>query len=114
MFYLNSTLNFGTPPVLVFQLEACLPYSRLLAGIPMLAVFQTLRSNSNKTSLSLFDIKLMLNCELMNSASKIEKCDICTMWFDVKFELGVLEHPFSRTLIRKGFKKISDSYHFWL
>ena len=114
MFYLNTSEQLFLLVEQLDQLEACLPYSRLLAGIPMLAVFQTLRSNSNKTSLSLFDIKLMLNCELMNSASKIEKCDICTMWFDVKFELGVLEHPFSRTLIRKGFKKISDSYHFWL
>ena len=33
------------------QLEVCLPYSRLLAGIPILAVFQNLRWNSNKTSL---------------------------------------------------------------
>ena len=29
----------------------CLPYSRLLTGIPILAVFQNLRWNSNKTSL---------------------------------------------------------------
>ena len=90
MFYLNTSEQLFLLVEQLDQLEACLPYSRLLAGIPMLAVFQTLRSNSNKTSLSLFDIKLMLNCELMNSASKIEKCDICTMWFDVKFELGVL------------------------
>ena len=33
------------------QLEVCLPYSRLLTGIPILAVFQNLRWNSNKTSL---------------------------------------------------------------
>ena len=32
------------------QSEICLPYSRLLAGIPILAVFQNLRWNSNKTS----------------------------------------------------------------
>ena len=35
----------------VEQLEVCLPYSRLLTGIPILAVFQNLRWNSNKTSL---------------------------------------------------------------
>ena len=58
MFYLNSTLNFGIPPVLVFQLEVCLPYSRLLAGIQILAVFPNLRWNSNITSL----------------------CDLCTGW----------------------------------
>ena len=33
------------------QLEVCLPYSRLLAGIPILSVFQNLRWNSNKTTL---------------------------------------------------------------
>ena len=33
------------------QLEVCLPYSRLLTGIPILEVFQNLRWNSNKTSL---------------------------------------------------------------
>jgi len=33
------------------QLEVCLPYSRLLAGIPILGVFQNLRWNSNKTTL---------------------------------------------------------------
>ena len=34
------------------QLEVCLPYSRLLTGIPILAVFQNLRWHSNKTSLA--------------------------------------------------------------
>ena len=33
------------------QLEVCIPYSRLLAGTQILAVFQNLRWNSNKTSL---------------------------------------------------------------
>ena len=33
------------------QLEVCLPYSRLLAGIPILVAFKYLRWNSNKTSL---------------------------------------------------------------
>ena len=35
----------------VDQLEVCLPYSRLLTGIPILSVFQNLRWNSNKTTL---------------------------------------------------------------
>ena len=34
------------------QLEVCLPYSRLQAGIPILVVFQNLRWNSIKTSLT--------------------------------------------------------------
>ena len=33
MFYLNSTLNFGIPPVLVFQLEVYYKVDRLLAGL---------------------------------------------------------------------------------
>ena len=33
------------------HLEVCLPYCRLLTGIAILAVFQNLRWNSNKTSL---------------------------------------------------------------
>ena len=33
MFYLNSTLNFGIPPVLVFQLEVYYKVDRLLTGL---------------------------------------------------------------------------------
>ena len=33
MFYLNSTLNFGIPPVLVFQLEDYYKVDRLLIGL---------------------------------------------------------------------------------
>ena len=33
VFYLNSTLNFGIPPVLVFQLEVCYKVDRLLTGL---------------------------------------------------------------------------------
>ena len=32
MFYLNSTLNFGIPPALVFQLEVYYMVDRLLTG----------------------------------------------------------------------------------
>ena len=34
MFYLNSTLNFGIMPVLVFQLEVYYKVDRLLTGLP--------------------------------------------------------------------------------
>ena len=34
MFYLNSTLNFGIPAVLVFQLEVYYKVDRLLTGLP--------------------------------------------------------------------------------
>ena len=33
MFYLNSTLNFGIPPVLLFQLEVYYEVERLLTGL---------------------------------------------------------------------------------
>ena len=33
MFYLNSTLNFGIPPVFVFQLEVYYKVDRLLTGL---------------------------------------------------------------------------------
>ena len=44
MFYLNSTINFGIPLVLVFQLEVYCKVDRLLTGL-------TARWYSNKTSL---------------------------------------------------------------
>ena len=49
IFYLNTMIEQLF--LFVEQLEVCLPYSRLLTGIPILAVFQNLRWNSNKTSL---------------------------------------------------------------
>ena len=33
MFYLNSNLNFGIPPVLVFKLEVYYKVDRLLTGL---------------------------------------------------------------------------------
>ena len=33
MFYLNSTINFGIPPVLVFELEVYYKLDRLLTGL---------------------------------------------------------------------------------
>ena len=51
MFYLNTIEQLFLLVEQLDQLEVCLPYSRLLTGIPILAVFQILRWNSNKTSL---------------------------------------------------------------
>ena len=51
MFYLNSTLNFGIPPVLVFQLEVYYKVDRLLTGITAQPKGTTARWYSNKTSL---------------------------------------------------------------
>ena len=51
MFYLNTIEQLFLLVEQLDQLEVCLPYSRLLAGIPILVVFQNLRWSSNKTSL---------------------------------------------------------------
>ena len=53
MFYLNSTLNFGILPVLVFQLEVYYKVDRLLTGLPAQRKGTTARWYSNKTSLLL-------------------------------------------------------------
>ena len=51
MFYLNTIEQLFLLVEQLDQIEVCLPYSRHLAGILILAVFQNLRWNSNKTSL---------------------------------------------------------------
>ena len=51
MFYLNSTLNFGIPLVLVFQLEVYYKIDRLLTGLTAQQKGTTARWYSNKTSL---------------------------------------------------------------
>ena len=51
MFYLNTIEQLFLFVEQLDQLEVCQLFSRLLTGIPILAVFQNLRWNSNKTSL---------------------------------------------------------------
>ena len=51
MFYLNSTLNFGIPPVLLFQLEVYYVVDRLLTGPTAQQKGTTARWYSNKTFL---------------------------------------------------------------
>ena len=64
MFYLNSTLNFGIPPVLVFQLEVYYKVDRLLTGLAAQQKGTTARWYSNKTSLVLSQIiRLALSCD---------------------------------------------------
>ena len=53
MFYLNSTLDFGIPPVLVFQLEVYYKVDRLLTGLTAQQKGTTARWYSNKTSLEI-------------------------------------------------------------
>ena len=51
MFYLNSTLNFGIPPVLEFQIEVYSKVDRLLTGLTAQQKGTTSRWYSNKTYL---------------------------------------------------------------
>ena len=51
IFYLNSTLNFGIPPVKEFQLEVYFKVDRLLIGQTAQQKGTTARWYSNKTSL---------------------------------------------------------------
>ena len=53
MFYLNSTLNFDIPPVLVFQLEVYYKVDRLLTGLTAQQKGKTAQWYSNKTSVPL-------------------------------------------------------------
>ena len=56
LFYLNSTLNFGIPTVLVFQLEVYYKVDRLLTGLTAQQKGTTARWYSNKSSLRHFEI----------------------------------------------------------
>ena len=51
MFYFNSTLNFGIPPVLEFQLEVYYKVDRLLTGLTTQQRGTTVQWFSNKSSL---------------------------------------------------------------
>ena len=51
MFYLNSTLNFGLPQVLIFKLEVYYRVDRLLFGLTAQQKGTTTQWDSNKTSL---------------------------------------------------------------
>ena len=70
MFYLNTNEQLFLFGEQLDQLEVCLPYSRLLTGIPILAVFQNLRWNSNKTSLHTLST-VHLQCEIFFFQIKI-------------------------------------------
>ena len=52
-FYLNTNLDFGISPVLVFQLEVYYKVDRLLTGLTAQPKGTTARWHSNKTSLVL-------------------------------------------------------------
>ena len=58
MYYLNSTLNFGIVPVLLFQLEVYCKVDRLINGLTSQQKGTTARWHSNKTSLATISLIL--------------------------------------------------------
>ena len=79
MIYLNTIEQLFLFVEQLDQLEVCLPFSRLLAGLSILAVFQNLRWNANKTFLGenapknflLFDLSILKWYEWVFSCAKI-------------------------------------------
>ena len=66
LFCLDSTLNFGIPTVLVFQLEVYYKVDRLLTGLTAQQKGTTARWYSNKTSIIFYKFMLLLNkCALI-------------------------------------------------
>ena len=74
MFYLNTIEQLFLFVEQLDQLEVCLPYSRLLAGIPVMAVFQNIWWNSNKTSLS-SNVLSLLSDHLVSKILNLNLCD---------------------------------------
>ena len=105
MFYLNTIEQLFLFVEQLDQLEVCLPYSRLLAGRQILLVFQNLRWNSNKTTLS----------------TGLVSHPILHLWFPAKFlkspELTHAQDFYPKLSFSKKrqfypmFLKISQQYH---
>ena len=91
MFYLNSILNLGILPVLVFQLEVCYKVDRLLTGLTAQQKGTTAQWYSNKTSLidyffELFPkgvnfLKETLYCLFINTFKHEYKCPLGLTYF---------------------------------
>ena len=99
MFYLNSTLNFGIPPALVFQLEVCYKVDRLLTGLTAQPKGTTAQWYSNKTS-------------LYKRGEKYEKCLILKDLFK-KHYFEILSTSFltANTLFLLTFRDVLFEYH---
>ena len=63
VFYLNSTINFGIPPVFVFHLEVYYKVDRLLTGLTAQQKGTTAQWYSNKTSLPGIPVSISENSE---------------------------------------------------
>ena len=61
MFYLNFTLNFGIPPVLLFQLEVYYRVDRLVTGVTVQQKGTTVRWYSNISYVILLDKSVLNN-----------------------------------------------------
>ena len=71
MFYLNSTLNFGIPLVLVFQLEVYYKVDRLLTGLTTQQKGTAARWYSNKTSQCMF---------YLSTIEQLDQLEVCLLY----------------------------------
>ena len=83
MLYFNSTLNFGIPPIFVFQLEVYYKAARLITGLTAQQKGTTARWYSNKTSrigvlftqkVATKSVSSILHCALLMFCAKIFSC----------------------------------------
>ena len=106
MFYLNTIEQLG-------QLEVCLPYSRLLTGIPIMAVFQNLRWNSNKTSLCLW-FSLRISCKLVWLGRIYPMVNIIPPWSIPSGSLNYLNNIRINSVPEAVFNRRLDFESTWL
>ena len=82
--YLNSTLNFGIPPILVFQLEVYSKVDRLLSGLTAQLKGTTAWWYSNKASLRRFAMASILPWlkDVVHFVFRlyIKKAEIAPLW----------------------------------
>ena len=96
VFYLNSTSNFGIPPVLVFQLEVYCKVDRILTGVTAQQKGTTAWWYSNKTSLIIkfFILKIFLS-ELL-------------LWWPIQIEIDKCLHVIKWSCCKKHNKILSE------
>ena len=101
MFYFNTIEQLFLFVEQLDQLEVWLPYSRLLTGIIILAVFKNLRWNSNKTSLRFYLLLLKIQALIFSWFLSILMC-----WSDVEKLKYCVEF-----LFKKIYCQISTKHH---
>ena len=96
MLYLNSTLNFGIPPLLLFQLEVYYKVDRLLTGIVAQQKGTTARWYSNKTSLTI--LYMCVICVYSMQCSNVYHFDLNASKVAVTWKLYNIRWFFHKSL----------------